>query len=410
MTDRPSIAKTGEGNTPSASQTRVLVIEDDPVVRSALCDYLEDSGYAVLSAAEGHQGMTLFHREHPDLVLCDLRLPRLSGHQILELIHHADPEVPVIVVSGVTLLNDVIDALKHHAWDYVLKPLHDMAMLDGAIQRSLQRAQLIKANREIRERLETMNWRLRTTVTRLRHDEEAGHKIQKRLLPPDRERFGAFLFRRSIHPAMYLCGDFIDYFVIDEQHTGFYMTDVSGHDAASAFVTVMLKTLIGTYRDAFLHRGIETILRPDEVLAHLNEDLIRQELGKYCTLFYGVLDHDKNSLYCSSAGQFPYPVMTEGYETRPLEFHSRPIGLFKEATYETWTLPLPGRFRLILVSDGALELIPKDRSRTRSQRLLDMIDPDQDIDGLVRRLHLDGPEELPDDVSILTLSRGYDDG
>ncbi len=395
---------------PTPDQVRVLVIEDDPLVCDALCAYLEDTGYHVLAAADGHAGMTLFHREHPDIVLTDLRLPKLSGHQVLELIAHATPETPLIVVSGVTLLNDVIEALKHHAWDYVLKPLHDMAMLEGAIQRSLQRARLIQSNRRIREDLEDINRRLHQTVERLRHDEETGHKIQNRLLPEDGAHFGDILFRRSIHPAMYLCGDFIDYFRIDERHTGFYMTDVSGHDAASAFVTVMLKTLVGAYRDAFWQRGDQTILHPDEMLARINEDLIRQELGKYCTMFYGVLDHDRDSLYCSSAGQFPYPVMIEGCETRPLKFRSRPVGLFPEAAYTARELRLPRRFQLVLVSDGVLELMPSDRSRTRAQRFLELIDPDQDIDGLVRRLRLDGHDERPDDVSILTLSRGHDNG
>jgi serine phosphatase RsbU (regulator of sigma subunit) len=229
-------------------------------------------------------------------------------------------------------------------------------------------------------------------------------------LPEDDKQIGPFRFRRRQFPSMYLSGDFVDYFAIDERHTGFYMTDVSGHDAASAFVTVMLKTLMGKYRDALLLEGDPTILHPELVLQRLNQDLTRQELDKYCTMFFGILDHEANRLYCASAGQYPYPVMIEGYELRALSSRSRPIGLFDDANYQTQEHDLPERFGLVLVSDGVLELLPPDTTRTRLQSFLNFLQPELDLEVMIKGFRLPEDEPLPDDLTFLLVTRESIDG
>jgi serine phosphatase RsbU (regulator of sigma subunit) len=209
---------------------------------------------------------------------------------------------------------------------------------------------------------------------------------------------------------MYLCGDFVDYFAIDDHHTGFYMTDVSGHDAASAFVTVMLKTLIGKYRDALLQGEDDTILHPQQVLERLNSDLARQELDKYCTMFFGILDHRANQLICASAGQYPYPVLIEDNELRILSATSRPIGLFEAVSYQAQTYELPERFGLVLVSDGILELLPPDTSRSRLQVFFNRFQPELDLDAIISRFRLPEGAPLPDDITFLLVTREPDNG
>ena len=84
-----------------------------------------------------------------------------------------------------------------------------------------------------------LNRELRQTLKYLEQDEKAGRRIQFQLLPEDNRTFGGYTFRRRLYPSTYLSGDFVDYFPIDDRHVGFYMADVSGHGAASAFVTVI---------------------------------------------------------------------------------------------------------------------------------------------------------------------------
>jgi serine phosphatase RsbU (regulator of sigma subunit) len=389
----------------TTSRTRLLTIEDDASVRIGVVAYLTDAGYTMFEAKSGVEGLAVFHQERPDAVLCDLRLPGMDGLDVLSVIAKSSPDTPIIVVSGARHVGDAVQALQNGAWDFISKPISDMAMLQSAVERALERARLVRENRDYQRKLESLNWKLSQSLEQLKQDEEAGRKIQMRLLPDDAMRIGPYGFYRRQFPSMYLCGDFVDYFAIDENHTGFYMTDVSGHDAASAFVTVMLKTLMGQYRDALLQEGDQNILHPDRILKRLNQDLTRQELDKYCTMFFGVLDHAANQMHCASAGQYPYPVIIEGYEMRTLSSRSRPIGLFDDAEYKTRVYDLPERFGLALVSDGVLELLPPDTTRTRLQSFLNHLQPELDLDAIVKGFRLPEDQALPDDITFLLVTR-----
>jgi sigma-B regulation protein RsbU (phosphoserine phosphatase) len=390
---------------------KILTIEDEPPIRDGIVAYLEDSGFTMLEANDGPTGLGIFRREHPDVVLCDLRLPGMDGLDILSIITAESPETPVIVVSGVSQLNYAVQALKRGAWDYVTKPIQDMAVLESAVRRVIERADLLRQNREYREHLETLNRELSQSLKQLQEDEEAGRKIQFQLLPEDKRCFGGYTFRRRLYPSVYLSGDFVDYFPIDDRHVGFYMADVSGHGAASAFVTVMLRTLIIQYRDALWQTNDDTVLHPQQTLLRLNRDLCRQSLDKHLTLFYGVIDMEQNTMLCSNGGQFPYPLHYDGCEVRTLECPGRPLGLFEDAEFRVWQHELLQECVLVLVSDGVLELMPEDIMLKRYSALLagkqgmDMV-----LDEMTAGLDVLADKHLPDDIAFLVISRNRSDG
>jgi CheY-like chemotaxis protein len=121
-------------NTPAV---RVLTIDDEPMVRDIFSVYLEDSGFEVIQASDGPTGIDLIRRERPDLVLCDLRMPGMDGLQVLATVTREFPDLPILVVSGMGGMSDAIQALKFGAWDYVTKPIEDMAVLEHAIAHAL---------------------------------------------------------------------------------------------------------------------------------------------------------------------------------------------------------------------------------------------------------------------------------
>ena len=127
--------------------TTILTIEDDRLVRKAIASYLQSLGYGVLEAADGVEGLEIFKRGHPDLVLTDLRLPKLDGMEVLSAIQEKSPDTPVIIVSGMGTLGDAIKALKLGARDYVTKPITDMGLLKYAAERALERASLVRENK-----------------------------------------------------------------------------------------------------------------------------------------------------------------------------------------------------------------------------------------------------------------------
>lgn len=132
----------------SDSPTKVLVIDDDDSVRESLRNYLEDHDYLICEATNGRQGLDRFTTETPDVVLVDLRMPELDGLQVLEKIATDAPDTPVIVISATGLIADAVEAMHLGTWDYLLKPVTDLAIVRHSITKALERARLNILRRE----------------------------------------------------------------------------------------------------------------------------------------------------------------------------------------------------------------------------------------------------------------------
>ncbi len=134
--------------------TKILVIDDEKSIRRTIKAYFEDNEATVIEAEDGQKGVDIFRKENPDLVLLDLRMPVLDGIAALKIIVSESPQTPVIVVSGTGVLEDSIEALRNGAWDYITKPIHDMAELEHLIEKALERKKLIEEQRKHHEILE----------------------------------------------------------------------------------------------------------------------------------------------------------------------------------------------------------------------------------------------------------------
>ncbi|CAK0744486.1 phosphoserine phosphatase RsbU/P [Gammaproteobacteria bacterium] len=385
---------------------RVLAIEDEKSVRDGIVAYLSDSGYEMLEESDGLAGITRFRKERPDAVLCDLRLPGADGLEILSIITRESPETPVIIVSGANYVGDAVQALRRGAWDYVTKPILDMQVLETALCRVLEKAEQKNEIRYYQQHLESRNRKLRFTVEQLEEDEKAGRHVQNQLMPSPQRRLGEYLFNSRLFPSAFLSGDFVDYFPIDDRYLGFYMADVSGHGAASAFVTVMLTTLFGQYQQSRRESKDLMLLYPERTLARLNQDLCRQRLDKYLTIFYAVIDQHTHHLSCSNGGQFPYPLICDKNGVRSLASPSRPVGVFEDSEFPKQEFGLSEEFSLWLVSDGFLEIAPERSLKEKSLALQAKIaNPEIDIDSLAKSLGLSSESTPPDDVTIFQVKR-----
>ncbi len=146
---------------------RILTIEDVDTVRHSIVGYLSDSGYEVIEAENGRVGLQRILLDRPDVVLCDLRMPELDGLDVLAEIGRFLPETPVIVVSGTGDVQDAVQALRLGAWDYIMKPIQDMAVLEDSVKKAIERSKLIIQNREYRENLLRSNRELEASLRSL---------------------------------------------------------------------------------------------------------------------------------------------------------------------------------------------------------------------------------------------------
>ncbi|MBN2427981.1 MAG: response regulator [Deltaproteobacteria bacterium] len=137
-----------------STKPSILIIDDEPGLRFMLRNYLEDSGLEVLEADNGLAGLQLFREQHPDMVISDLRMPEMDGLEVLSAVATEKPETPVVVISGAGLIQDVIEALRRGAWDYVVKPISDMGLILHVINKALERSHLLKLQKDYHRKLE----------------------------------------------------------------------------------------------------------------------------------------------------------------------------------------------------------------------------------------------------------------
>jgi CheY-like chemotaxis protein len=384
----------------------VLIVDDDAQVRRALSACLKAESFRPLEASDGREALEILEGIVPDLVLCDLRMPGVDGLELLSEMSRRWPGLPLVVVSGQGTMHDAVEALKRGAWDYVTKPVLDSALLAQSLRRTLEKAELARQNREYRAHLEDLNQRLQVALDELRADHEAGRNLQFQLLPPDGMQLGNYVFRRGLWPSHYLSGDFVDYFALGDGWAGFYVADVSGHGAASAFVSAMLVTLIGKYREAYARGDGDLVLRPGDLLGALHGDLRRIEIDKHVAMFYGAIDLERQLLRHASAGQYPVPQLGVGEELRNLEVPGAPpLRLFQEARYGTRELEFPRGARLWVVSDGVLELWPQEPPEQRKARVQRAMRQARSIEALSRELGLERDPVLSDDITLLHIER-----
>lgn len=390
-------------HSPSAT---LLIIDDDQVVRASLAAYLEDSGFNVLQASNGLQGLEVFERDHPDLVICDLRMPQVDGLELIRRINALQVETPVIVVSGAGVMTDAVEALRLGAADYLIKPLEDLAVLEHSVRRALDRAQLRVENLRYREKLEAANRQLQASLSLLEEDQNAGRQVQMNMLPPTPWVVDGLQFAHQIIPSLYLSGDFVDYFRLDERRVAFYLADVSGHGASSAFVTVLLKFMTTRLLYESRRGGVLPEFKPSDVLAHINRGLLNCKLGKHVTMIGGVIDEQAGSLTYSIGGHLPLPVLFSAGESYYLQGRGLPVGLFAEATYQDHVMQIPESFSLTLLSDGILDLLPGDTLKEKETLLPQLVSSaGGTLDGLRRVFGLAKLGDMPDDIALLVMSR-----
>ncbi|UTC75857.1 sigma-54-dependent Fis family transcriptional regulator [Treponema sp. OMZ 792] len=132
----------------------VLVIDDEKNIREGLAMALEDEGYGVITADNGKTGLDIALKEDVDLVITDLKMPELSGEDVLREVISKTPGVPVIVLTGHGTVETAVEAMRMGAYDFLTKPL-DLERLFLLAKRALQNRALVLQNRALLHDIET---------------------------------------------------------------------------------------------------------------------------------------------------------------------------------------------------------------------------------------------------------------
>ena len=133
----------------------ILIIDDEKNIREGLSASLEMEGYNTVLAENGKEGLELFAKGDIDLVITDLRMPQVTGEEVLEKIISGSPGVPVIVLTGHGSIDTAVDAMRKGAYDFLTKPLN-LDRLTLIVKRALQGRTLTLQHRLLQEELQEL--------------------------------------------------------------------------------------------------------------------------------------------------------------------------------------------------------------------------------------------------------------
>lgn len=132
---------------------QILVIDDDPFVLESISRLLQEYGYNVIACKSGEEAIPRLSGSHIDLVLTDIKMPGMSGIEVLSGIHDIDPKMPVILMTGYAELDMAINAIKKGAFDFITKPYNADYILH-TIEKAKRYAELLQLEEDYKHRLE----------------------------------------------------------------------------------------------------------------------------------------------------------------------------------------------------------------------------------------------------------------
>jgi response regulator RpfG family c-di-GMP phosphodiesterase len=129
---------------------KILVVDDEPAIRSTLCDYLSSQQYDVFCAGTGDEALKIFASEEPLLVISDLQMPGMDGKTLLKELKNLEEDVQVIIITGFATVESAIETLKGGAFDYLMKPFR-LETVRIVVERALEHLSLRQSNRLLKE-------------------------------------------------------------------------------------------------------------------------------------------------------------------------------------------------------------------------------------------------------------------
>ena len=126
--------------------TRVLVVDDEESLRGIVTQVLSEDGHHVKEASSAEEALEIFENESYPLVISDIKMPGMSGIELLQEIKKIHPDTQFIIMTSYASLDTVITAMRHGAYDYLIKPFEDIDLVTAVANRAIEKIQLINEN------------------------------------------------------------------------------------------------------------------------------------------------------------------------------------------------------------------------------------------------------------------------
>ncbi|MDC9719288.1 MAG: SpoIIE family protein phosphatase [Gammaproteobacteria bacterium] len=389
---------------PDVSQ--ILIVASDLDLKHIITQHYATHAYHVTATNDPLHALDYLTNEAVNLVLFQYHEdPTLTAllQDMLELC----AQVPLIVLTKINRIEAVTNMLRLGVTDVFNLPLTSMNELDQSVARHVKRSSLFYENMQYRQELEIVYRQVNKNLAELQQDQLAGRLIQQRMMPPENCSINGLTLQRYMKSSLYLSGDFVDHIPLDEDRILFYLADVSGHGASSAFLTVLLKNITNRLAREYLESNGKDVILPAKVVTQINCELLDFDIDKHMTIFMGIMDRNNHMLTYCVGGHLPMPLLSQNNEVKYLSGlgSGLPVGLFEDPKYVDLEQPLEPDFKLLVSSDGIFEVLPCDQLTDKEEQLRTMYQQSgSSLSGLIDVLKLETLDIVPDDIALLSMA------
>ena len=419
------------------SHVNVVIAEDSRIQAKILQKHLVEAGYLVRVAPNGVAALQMIQAAPPTIIISDIEMPEMDGYELCRRVK-SDPQlrrIPVILLSTLSAPEDIIEGLHAGADNYVTKPYQAdyllsrvesllntpvgdedshaptlevtlagkrytvrsgrqqvLNLLISTFENAVEKNnELIRVNQELtvardqltqwNQELTRLNEKLETANTRMSRDLAAAAKVQQSLLPSTTDSLAQVDLAWRFIPCNELAGDFLNYFLLDDQHLALFVVDVSGHGVASSLLSVTIGRVLTPHvsSSSLLVRrsdpaGEPAIVPPAEVVAELNRRFpMEGQGGLYFTIGYGVLNLCTGQLRYAAGGHTPLVVLNTRGSIQTVDPDGMAVGWMEDVDFEEISLQLQPGDRVFLYSDGVPEAMDGELNEFGNARMVELL-------------------------------------
>jgi two-component system, NtrC family, nitrogen regulation response regulator NtrX len=180
--------------------SNILIIDDEKAIRKTLSEILSYEGYKIDEAGDGEEGFRKFREKEYDVILCDIKMPKMDGIEFLEKAKELNPDLPIIMISGHGTIETAVEAVKKGAYDYISKP-PDLNRLLITIRNAMDKTSLVAETKVLKRKVSRVQDMIgeSTPIHKIRETIEKFAPTDARILITCENGVGKELVARWIH-------------------------------------------------------------------------------------------------------------------------------------------------------------------------------------------------------------------
>jgi sigma-B regulation protein RsbU (phosphoserine phosphatase) len=379
---------------------KILVVDDEidlePLIRQKFRRQIREKTYDFVFAFNGLEALARII-EYPEIgvVLSDINMPEMDGLTLLaKLKELKNPGLKTVIVSAYGDMDNIRTAMNRGAYDFVTKPVN-FEDLEITINKTLEEIMSIRRSMEEHDQLVS-----------IQHDLNVAREIQQAILPkvfppfPLQHNFDIYA---SMIAAKEVGGDFFDFFLIDPNHLGFVIGDVSGKGIPAAIFMAVSRTLIRA-------TGLKGV-SARECMCYVNNLLCNESVSSmFVTVFYGILDTATGEVEYVNAGHNPpYLLTASGIRKIPMT-GGVVLGIMEDFEFQSKRFTMEPGEKLFLFTDGVTEAFNGEAVAYGEERLEEFLDLrlDNSIESIIIEslddvnVFVDGAPQS-DDITLLSV-------